>query len=100
MADRVWYEDEPLAVEVRERPTASVADVFLRRGIRQVEDEDGGTRWEAEELTLSGNYDAAWAEASAEAIWAAHDASSVTVEERLDAVEAAVGEIAGVVYGD
>lgn len=111
---RESYASRPQEVEVF--PLEKGTDIILRKNIEEVtrEPEEGGkpyTVWECDELQCrttqtvtvadaTDNFDAWWAYAESYKAQEAENeptASGVTVSERLDAMEAAIMEIAEVI---
>ncbi len=109
---RETYASRPQEVEVF--PLEKGTDIILRKNIEEVTEEEGGkpyTVWECEELQcrttetvtvvdVTNNFDAWWAYAESYKAQEAENeptASGVTVSERLDAMEAAIMEIAEVI---
>lgn len=111
---RESYASRPQEVEVF--PLEKGTDIILRKNIEEVtrEPEEGGkpyTVWECDELQcrttetvtvadVTSNFDAWWAYAESYKAQEAENeptASGVTVSERLDAMEAAIMEIAEVI---
>lgn len=100
---KATYNQKPDTISYMKLPNGK-ADVWLRKNIAETTDEDGNTTWEADEVYFRTNLDQGSILAEFDELFlnggeTGSDEEPVgkpTVEDRLDAIEAAILELAEV----
>lgn len=100
---KAFYNQEPGAISYMQLPDGR-ADVWLRKNIIETTDEEGNAIWQADEVYFRTDQDQESIMEAFETLFAnggetktsEAPASQPTIEDRLDAVEAAIMELAEV----